>query len=93
MKKITQVLNSPLRIGGFALVILLLVAAVAFGSMQVGAGVNSNKTIGLDKGVNVALQDAGFTSEEVSGLIAHYDNDDGVATYEVDFVAGGFEYE
>ena len=93
MKKITQVLNSPLRIGGFALVILLLVAAVAFGSMQVGAGVNSNKTIGLDKGVNVALQDAGFTSEEVSGLIAHYDNDDGVATYEVDFIAGGFEYE
>jgi len=93
MKKIAQVLNSPLRIGIFALCVLIIVGAVAFGSMQVGASVNSNKSIGLDKGVNVALQDAGFTSEEVTGLIAHYDNDDGVATYEVDFVAGGFQYE
>lgn len=73
--------------------VILIVAVVVFGTVQVGASVNSNKAIGLDKGVNVALQDAGFKSEEVTGLTAHYDNDDGVATYEVDFIAGGFEYE
>lgn len=93
MKKITEVLNSPLRISIFALVIVLIVAAFAFGSIQVGASVNSNKTIGLDKGVEVALADAGFKAEDVTNLTAHYDNDDGVASYEVDFIADGFEYE
>ena len=93
MKKITQVLNSPLRIGIFALCIVLIVGAFAFGSIRVGASVNANKTIGLDKGVAVALADAGFTADDVANLTAHYDSENGVASYEVEFTAAGFEYD
>lgn len=73
--------------------VILVVGVVAFASMQVGASVNENKAIGLDKGVNVALQDAGFKSDEVDNLTAHYDSDDGIATYEVSFTSGEIEYE
>ena len=47
----------------------------------------------MDKGVNVALQDAGFKAENVSNLSAHYDTEDGTSVYEVSFTANGFEYE
>ena len=93
MKKITQILNSPLRIGIFALCIVLIVGAFAFGSIRVGASVNENKTIGLEKGVEVALADAGFNAEDVTNLTARYDSENGVASYEVDFTANGFEYD
>lgn len=93
MKKFSQVLNSPLRIGIFALCIVLVVSAIAFASIQAGANVNVNKTIGLDKGVEVALVDAGFKAEQVTNLTAHYDNEDGMASYEVEFSANGFEYD
>ncbi|MBQ4650495.1 MAG: PepSY domain-containing protein, partial [Firmicutes bacterium] len=86
-------LNSPLRIGIFALCIVLIVGAFAFGSIRVGASVNANKTIGLDKGVAVALADAGFTADDVANLTAHYDSENGVASYEVEFTAAGFEYD
>ena len=86
-------MSKNIKIGILVIGILVVVAVAAFASTQVGAGANANNAIGLDKGVNVALQDAGFKSEEVTNLTAHYDNDDGVATYEVNFVANGFEYE
>ena len=73
--------------------IIIAAGAMALAQAQVGAGAGANKAIGLDKGVNAALQDAGFKSDEVTGLIAQYDNEDGTATYEVEFTAGGFEYE
>lgn len=82
-----------MRIGIFSLCIVLLAGAFAFGTLRVGASVNSNKTIGLDKGVEVALADAGFKAEEVTNLSAYYDSKDGIASYEVDFTAGGFEYD
>ena len=47
----------------------------------------------MDKGVNVALQDAGFKAENVSNLSAHYDTEDGTSVYEVSFTANGFDYE
>ena len=93
MKKFTQTLNSPKKIAAFAICVLLIVGAIGFATLHVGANVNANKTIGMDKGVAVALDDAGFTAEEVTGLKAHYDSEDGIAVYEVDFTAGGFEYD
>lgn len=86
-------MSKNIKIGILVISFLVVVAVAAFASTHVGAGANANNAIGLDKGVNVALQDAGFKSEEVTNLTAHYDNDDGVATYEVNFVANGFEYE
>lgn len=93
MKKITTVLNSPARIALFAVCCVLVIGIVAFSAIQAGAGVNTNKTLGMDKGVNIALNDAGLRAEEVSNLSAHYDTEDGVPVYEVSFSSGGFAYE
>ncbi len=93
MKKITAMLNSPVKIAGFAACAVLLIGLIVFGTIQASAGINENKTIGMDKGVNVALQDAGFKAENVSNLSAHYDTEDGTSVYEVSFTANGFEYE
>lgn len=93
MKKITAMLNSPVKIAGFAVCAVLLIGLIVFGTIQASAGINENKTIGMDKGVNVALQDAGFKAENVSNLSAHYDTEDGTSVYEVSFTANGFEYE
>ena len=93
MKKITQVLNSPIKIAAFVVCAVLIAAAIGLATVKVGANVNANKTIGMDKGVAVALADAGFTSEQVTDLVAHYDDEDGYAVYEVDFTANGYEYD
>lgn len=93
MKKITTVLNSPTRIALFAVCCVLLISIVAFATIQAGAGVNANKTLGMDKGVNIALNDAGLRAEDVRNLSAHYDTEDGVPVYEIKFTAGGFSYE
>ena len=93
MKKITAVLNSPTKIALFAVCCVLLICVVAFATIHAGAGVNANKTLGMDKCVNVALHDAGFRSEDVSNLSAHYETEDGTPIYEVTFSAGGFAYE
>ena len=93
MKKITQALNSPIRIGVFALLIVALCGVIVFTTMNASAKANEGKTIGMDKGVDIALEDAGFKADQVTGLTAHYDNDDGVATYDVEFIAGESEYD
>lgn len=93
MKKITTMLNSPAKITGFAVCAVLLIGLIVFGTIQASAGIDENKTIGMDKGVNVALQDAGFKAENVSNLSAHYDTEDGTSVYEVSFTANGFDYE
>ena len=93
MKKITTMLNSPAKIAGFAVCAVLLIGLIVFGTIQASAGIDENKTIGMDKGVNVALQDAGFKAENVSNLSAHYDTEDGTSVYEVSFTANGFDYE
>ena len=93
MKKITAVLNSPAKIAGFAICAILIIGLCAFGAVRVNAGINENQTIGMDKGVNVALADAGFKSEEVTNLTAHYDTEDGASVYEVSFSAQGYKYE
>lgn len=93
MKKLTQALNSPKKIAAFIVCVILIAGAVGFATVKVGANVNANKTIGMEKGVAVALADAGFKTEDVTNLTSHYDSEDGVAVYEVEFVAGGFEYD
>lgn len=93
MKKITTMLNSPAKIAGFAVCAVLLIGLIVFGTIQASAGIDESKTIGMDKGVNVALQDAGFKAENVSNLSAHYDTEDGTSVYEVSFTANGFDYE
>ena len=42
---------------------------------------------------SIALSHAGLTAGEVTRLHTEYDVDDGVPEYDVDFHAGGFEYD
>ena len=93
MKKVTTMLNSPAKIAGFAACIIILVAAIFFATVQAGANINENKTIGMDKGVNIALDDAGIKLADAANLTSHYDTEDGNAVYEVSFTAGGYEYD
>lgn len=93
MKKVTQLLNTPAKIAGFAACTILLIAIIVFAAIQASAGIDENKSIGMDKGVNVALEDAGFKAGDVENLSAHYDTEDGISVYEVSFTAGGYEYE
>ena len=41
----------------------------------------------------IALEDAGFTREEVERLYTSYESDDGVPQYDVSFRVGEIEYE
>ncbi len=42
---------------------------------------------------NIALENAGFTADQVTGLRTEYEIDDGVARYEVRFRQGRWEYD
>ena len=46
-----------------------------------------------EKARSIALAHAGFTADQVTGLRAEFDRDDGVPVYEVDFRVGRIEYE
>jgi len=41
----------------------------------------------------IALEHAGFTAEQVTGLHSSYEIDDGIPAYEIEFAANGKEYD
>ncbi len=49
--------------------------------------------ITADEAMQIALDDAGFSSADVTGLKAELDLDDAVPHYDVDFKSGGYEYD
>ena len=42
---------------------------------------------------NIALKDAGLTKDQVRGLKAELDYDNGIAEYDVEFTCNGWEYD
>ena len=70
------------------------------GAGTAGSGTSSGGTSGgtsggisADKAKSIALSDAGVSEADALGLRVKQDWDDGVALYEVEFRAGGAEYE
>ncbi len=51
------------------------------------------RALGLEDAKSIALAHAGLTAQAVRGLRAEFDLDDGVPEIDVEFYAGGFEYE
>lgn len=49
--------------------------------------------ISRDEAVQIALENAGFSSSEVSNLRRESDRDDGIIVYEINFRNGDFNYE
>lgn len=68
---------------------ILVVSAVGVST----AGTAQAKEIGPEKAAAVALSNAGFKESEVKKLVSSYDKEDGQGVYEVDFYAGGNEYD
>lgn len=54
---------------------------------------STSKYIGAEKAKEVALKHAGIEAAQANRINAEFDCDDGVIVYEVDFTAGGYEYE
>ena len=54
---------------------------------------NTSKQLTKDKALSIALKHAGLTREQVRDLDVELDRDDGTLHYDVDFEAGGYDYE
>jgi len=54
---------------------------------------STSKYIKAEKAEAIALEHAGIALDQAGNISAELDCDDGVIVYEVDFVAGGYEYE
>lgn len=72
---------------------VLLVLAVVLAIAVCGCALGGKKMIGKEAALQVALEDAGFTSEEVRDIDIELDRTLTSARYEVDFEAGRTEYE
>lgn len=58
-----------------------------------GGTTPTGKVITAEEAQSIALKHAGLTADQVTGLRAEYDMDDGVPEYEVEFRQGNWEYE
>lgn len=63
------------------------------GSQTSGGSGTSSADIGAEKAKSIALNHAGVSASQTSEMKAEQDWDDGVLEYEVEFKAGGVEYE
>ena len=93
------------RIFARAVMLLLLIAAVFFGirycdytrseaNRNNGASSDSASTvISTDRAKEIALTHAGLAADTVTFIGIELDEEDGASVYELDFVAGGMEYE
>ena len=93
MKSIKTMLSSPKKIALFAICAVLIIGILAFSVLYGVGAISNNQGIGLEKATNVALKDAGFEESEVADLIGHYDREDNLKVYEIEFYADGFEYD
>jgi hypothetical protein len=53
----------------------------------------ASSRITKDEAIAIALKDAGLTRDQVAGLRAEFDYDDGRPEYDVDFRQGNYEYD
>lgn len=63
------------------------------GSQTSGGSSTSSTDIGAEKAKSIALNHAGISASQTSEMKVEQDWDDGVLEYEVEFKAGGVEYE
>ena len=63
------------------------------GSQTSGGSGTSSTDIGTEKAKSIALNHAGVSASQTSEMKVEQDWDDGVLEYEVEFKAGGVEYE
>lgn len=73
--------------------VMLTMAMTACGSQGNTQSASSGNDITEAEAKEIALKDAGLTSDEAKNIYVHLDTDDGVREYEVEFYAGNQEYD
>lgn len=76
---------------------LLIAATVLTGcaatATQTEPAPTQAKLLSKEEAVGLALEHAGLTADQITGLRAEFDPDDGRREWDVDFYSGGYEYD
>ncbi|MFR6065903.1 MAG: PepSY domain-containing protein [Eubacterium sp.] len=73
--------------------IVVAVAAIGAGSVAYGYDVVKKNSIGIDKAIVIAMEDAGVTEEDAIITKAKMSFEDGRFVYDVEFLANGLEFD
>ena len=92
MKKFTNVSNYQKKLAAIAVCGALAISGVSFSMSQADAS-TSAALIGMGKGADIALSDAGLKENQVNDLTAKYRTENGVSFYTVTFTSGSYTYE
>ena len=92
MKKFTNVSNYQKKLAAIAVCGALVISGVSFSMNQADAS-TSAALIGMGKGADIALSDAGLKENQVNDLTAKYRTENGVSFYTVTFTSGSYTYE
>ena len=76
-----------------ALLVTALSIVTLTGCAAVAAAPASSRPIAKEEAVAIALKDAGFTQDQVTGLRSEFGYDGMQPEYEVEFRQGGYEYD
>ena len=92
MKKFTNVSNYQKKLAAIAVCGALAISSVSFSMSQADAS-TSAALIGMGKGTDIALSDAGLKENQVNDLTAKYRTENGLSFYTVTFTSGSYTYE
>lgn len=92
MKKFTNVSNYQKKLAAIAVCGALVISGVSFSMSQADAS-TSAALIGMGKGTDIALSDAGLKENQVNDLTAKYRTENGLSFYTVTFTSGSYTYE
>ena len=92
MKKFTNVSNYQKKLAAIAVCGALVISGVSFSMSQADAS-TSAALIGMGKGSDIALSDAGLKENQVNDLTAKYRTENGLSFYTVTFTSGSYTYE
>ena len=92
MKKFTNVSNYQKKLAAIAVCGALVISGVSFSMSQADAS-TSAALIGMGKGADIALNDAGLKENQVNDLTAKYRTENGLSFYTVTFTSGSYTYE
>ena len=92
MKKFTNVSNYQKKLAAIAVCGALVISGVSFSMSQADAS-TSAALIGMGKGADIALSDAGLKENQVNDLTAKYRTENGLSFYTVTFTSGCYTYQ
>lgn len=92
MKKFTNVSNYQKKLAAIAVCGALVISGVSVSMSQADAS-TSAALIGMGKGADIALSDAGLKENQVNDLTAKYRTENGLSFYTVTFTSGSYTYE